>query len=88
MYSGITQGEKIHQALHHTSDRVQMIPTWFSLAFRASSKTLITPASVEARPMLQTANISWHSRKYLSVVTRLAEFKSRRPGRMQKLTVS
>jgi hypothetical protein len=62
-----------------TSDLVQRIPTLDNSARLASSKTLITPASVVALPIWHTANISSHFSKYRSVMLRRAEFRSRSP---------
>ena len=69
-----------------TSDFVQIIPTFDNLASLASSNTVLTPTSVVARPMLQMAKISWHSRIYLSVILSRAEFESRSPGRSTRMS--
>ena len=66
-------------ALVLTSDFVQMIPIFDSLAFLARSNTPLTPASVIARPMRQTANISLQFNTYRSVIFKRAVFRSRRP---------
>jgi hypothetical protein len=62
-----------------TSDFVHTMPTFVSLARCARFKTSETPTSLVARPMLQTAKISSHSRKYRSVIFTRAELRSRRP---------
>jgi hypothetical protein len=59
---------------------VHTIPTLESMALLARLNTLSTPSSVFARIMLHTAKTSSHSRMYLSVILRLAEFLSRNPA--------
>ena len=66
-------------ALVLTSDFVQMIPIFDSSAFLARLNTPLTPASVMARPMRQTANISLQFNTYRSVIFKRAVFRSRRP---------
>lgn len=74
----MTGSERVMLSL--TSDLVHMTPTLDKLAWRANSNTDSTPASVTARPMLQTTKISSHSSRNLSVIVLRAKFISWRPA--------
>ena len=71
-----------------TSDFVQIIPIFDSLALLARSNTPLTPASVIARPMRQTANISLQFNTYRSVIFKRAVFRSRRPRIISRMMLN
>ena len=75
-------------ALVLTSDLVQMIPIFDSSALLARSNTPLTPASVIARPMRQTANISLQFNTYRSVIFKRAVFRSRRPRIISRMMLN